>query len=69
MLQLGRCFSGHEIENSYSEGEIYEMTTTLTTCALILISRFLAKQNHPDGAKAINALVETYSPLVDGQKA
>ena len=59
MLQLGRRFSGHEVENFYSEGEIYEM---------ILISRFLAKQNHPDEAKAIDALLETYGPNVDGQK-
>jgi hypothetical protein len=68
MLQLGRRFTGHEVVNSYSEGEIYEMTTTMTTCVLILISRFLAKQGHPDDAKAIDALVETYGPVAHGQK-
>jgi hypothetical protein len=68
MLQIGRRFTKHEVVNSYSEGEIYEMTTTLTTCVLILISRFLAKQNHPDEAKAIDALVETYGPVAEGQK-
>jgi len=41
----------------------------VTTCVLILISRFLAKQGHPDDAKAIDALVETYGPVADGQKA
>lgn len=45
------------------------MTTTVTTCVLILISRFLAKQNHPDEAKGIDALVETYGPVAEGQKA
>lgn len=43
MLQIGRRFTKHEVINSYSEGEIYEMATTLTTCVLIVISRFLAK--------------------------
>jgi hypothetical protein len=69
MLQLGRRFSKHEVENSYTEGEIYEMTTTLTTCVLILISRFLAKQGHPDDAKAIDSLVETYGLVADSQKS
>jgi uncharacterized protein DUF6988 len=69
MQQLGRRFTGHEVANSYSEGEIYEMTTTVTTCVLVLISRFLAKQGHPDDATAIDALVETYGPVADRQKA
>ena len=69
MLQLGRRFTEHEVKNSYTEGQIYEMTTIATTCVLILISRFLAKQNHPDEAKAIDALVETYGPVAEGQKA
>ncbi len=34
------------------------MTTATTTCVLVLISRFLAKQNHPDEAKAIDALLD-----------
>jgi len=69
MLQIGRRFTKHEVENDYSEGEIYEMTTTLTTCVLIVISRFLAKQGHPDDAKAIDVLVETYGSVADGQTA
>jgi len=63
MMQLGRRFTEHEVKNSYTEGQIYEMTTTMTTCVLILISRFLAKQNQPDAAKVIDALVETYGPV------
>lgn len=69
MHQLGRRFTKHEVLNNYTEGEIYEMTTTVTTCVLILISRFLAKQGHPDDANAIDTLVETYGPVADGQKA
>jgi hypothetical protein len=68
MHQIGRRFAEHDVLSSYTEGEIYEMTTTVTTCVLILISRFLAKQGHPDDAKAIDALVETYGPVADGQK-
>jgi hypothetical protein len=63
MLQLGRRFTEHEVKNSYTEAQIYEMTTTVTTCVLVLISRFLAKQGHPDEAKEIDALVETYGPV------
>jgi hypothetical protein len=60
MLQIGRRFTKHEVVNSYSETEIYEMATTLT-CVLMVISRFLAKQNHPNEAKEIDAfLVDTY---------
>ena len=56
MLQIGRRFKGDEVVNSYSEGEIYELTTTVTTCVLVVISRFLAKQGHADDAKAIDGL-------------
>jgi hypothetical protein len=69
MLQLGRRFTEHEVKNSYTEAQIYEMTTTLTTCVLVVISRFLAKQGHSDDAKAIDALVKTYGPVADGQGA
>jgi hypothetical protein len=68
MHQLGRRFTKHEVVNNYTEEEIYEMTTMVTTCVLILISRFLAKQRHADDAKAIDALVETYGPVADGKK-
>jgi len=68
MHQIGRRFTKHEVVNNYTEGEVYEMTTTATTCVLLLISRFLAKQGHPDDAKAIDDLLETYGPLADGQK-
>ena len=69
MHQIGRRFTKHEVVNNYTEGEMYEMTTTVTTCVLMLISRFLAKQGHHDDAKAIDDLLETYGPLADIQKA
>jgi hypothetical protein len=68
MHQLGRRFTKHEVLNNYTEDEIYEMTTTATTCVLILVSRFLARQGHAGDAKAIDALLETYGPLADGPK-
>ncbi len=66
MLQLGRRFTKHEVLNNYSEGEIYEMTTTVSTCILLLVSRFLAGQGHAADAKAIDELMESYGPVVDG---
>jgi hypothetical protein len=60
MLQLGRRFTKHEVKSSYTDGQIVEMTTTMTTCVLLLISRFLAKQGYPEDANAIDALIETY---------
>ena len=63
MLQLGRRFTEHEVRSSYTDGQIVEMTTASTTCVLILISRFLAKQNHGEEMRAVDALIETYGPL------
>jgi hypothetical protein len=68
MLQLGRRFTKHEVLNNYSEGAIYEMTTTVTTCVLILISRFLAGQGHAADAKAVDDLLEMFGPVVDGKQ-
>jgi hypothetical protein len=68
MHQIGRRFVKHEVVNNYTEGEIYEMTTTVTTCVLILISCFLKRLGHADSAKEIDALVETYGPVADGTK-
>ena len=67
MLQLGRRFTKHEVDNNYSDGEIYEMTTTVTSCVLVLISRFLAKQGHAADSKAIDDLLGTFGPTFDGK--
>jgi hypothetical protein len=68
MLQIGRRFQKHEVLNSYNEGEIYEITTSVTTVVLVLISVFLKKHGHADSGKEIDALVETFGPVADGQK-
>lgn len=69
MHQIGRRFTKHEVANNYTEVEIYEMTTMVTTCVLILISLFLKRQGHADSGKEIDALVESYGPVADGKKA
>jgi hypothetical protein len=67
MLQIGRRFVKHEVINNYSEGAIYEITTSVTTVVLILISVFLKKHGYADSGKKIDALVETYGPVADGK--
>jgi hypothetical protein len=69
MHQIGRRFVKHEVASNYSEDEIYEMTTTVTTMVLILTSFFLKKQGHVDSADEIQALLETYGPVADKKKA
>jgi|ERR1017187_515761 hypothetical protein len=60
MLQLGRRFTGHKAEPSYKDGEISAVTTTVTTCILLLVSKFLAVQNQPEDSREIEALLGTY---------
>jgi hypothetical protein len=60
LLQLGRRFREHNVEPAYSDREIYEVATTVTTCVLILAGKFLAVQNHPDECRAVEELIETY---------
>jgi hypothetical protein len=69
MHQIGRRFVKHEVANNYSEDEIYEMTTTVTTMVLILVSFFLKKQGHVDLGDEVQALVETYGPVAGKKKA
>jgi hypothetical protein len=67
--QIGRRFVKHEVANNYSEDEIYEMTTTVTTMVLILVSFFLKKQGHADSGDEVQALLETYGPVANKKKA
>jgi|SRR5579859_3273020 len=62
MLQLGRRFTGQKVEPSYKDGEIAAVTTTVTTCILLLVSKFLAVQNHPEDSREVEALLGTYGP-------
>jgi len=68
MHQIGRRFVKHEVANNYSEDQIYEMTTMVTTMVLILTSFFLKKQGHVNLGDEIQALLETYGPVVDNKK-
>jgi hypothetical protein len=63
VLQLGRRFREHNVEPAYTDGEIFEITTAVTTCILLLVGRFLARQGHADECRAAEALTETYGPV------
>lgn len=67
MHQIGRRFVEHEVANNYSEEEIYEMTTAVTTIVLLAVSFFLKRHGHADSGGQIQALLETYGSLVDGK--
>jgi len=69
MHQIGRRFVQRKVVNNYTEEEIYEMTTTVTTIVLLTISFFLKRQGHTDSGNGIQALLETYGPVADGKKA
>lgn len=60
ILQLGRRFREHKVQPNYDDREIYEATTTVTTCILILAGKFLAVQNHANESTAVEALVGMY---------
>jgi hypothetical protein len=68
MHQIGRRFTKNEVANNYSDEELYEMTTSVTTIILLTISFFLKRHGHIDSGDKIQALLETYGPLVDGKK-
>jgi hypothetical protein len=67
MLQLGRRFTAHSIEPAYSDREITEVTTSMTTCLILLVERFLAARNHSDECSAVERLTETYGELLHRQ--
>jgi len=68
MHQIGRRFVKNEVANNYSEEELYELTTSVTTIVLLTISFFLKRHGHIDSGGKIQALLETYGPLIDGKK-
>jgi hypothetical protein len=67
MHQIGRRFVNGEVANNFSEKEIFELTTTVTTIVLLAISFFLKKHSHVDSSDLIQALLETYGPRADGK--
>jgi hypothetical protein len=62
MDQIGRRFVKHEVANNYTEEEIYEVTTTVTTIVLLAISFFLRRHGHVESGNEIQALPKTYGP-------
>lgn len=68
MHQIGRRFVKNEVANNYSEAEIYEMTTTVTTIVLLAISFFLKRQGHIGSGDQIQALLSTFGPATDGTR-
>lgn len=61
ILQIGRRFTGHDLVPSYRDREITEMMRVSTTCILLLVRPYLARQGHISSAKAIDALGERYT--------
>jgi hypothetical protein len=62
LLQLGRRFTGHKLEPSYKEEEVFQITTMAATCVLMLIRPFLAAYKHDQEAARIDKLGTTYGP-------
>jgi hypothetical protein len=68
MLQIGRRYTKNELVNNYSDTEVYEICSAVTTVVLVIISVFLKKHGHGDLGLQIDKLAETYGPLADGPK-
>jgi len=60
MLQLGRRFTDHALIPRYSDGEIVEITTSITTCILTMTSKFLAQLNLGSEALVAEQLIGTF---------
>jgi hypothetical protein len=63
MQQIGRRFVQHEVVNNYSEGELYEMTTSVTTIILIAISFFLKKHGHAESGNKVSGFSGDLWPI------
>jgi len=63
LLQLDRRFGSQNGKPGYSEEEFVEITTTTTTCTLLLIGRFLATHNLVAESQAAEALIGTYGAV------
>jgi hypothetical protein len=56
ILQLGRWSLETDAELEHGEQELSGVTTTATTCILLLAAKFLAHQNRPGEYQAVEAL-------------
>lgn len=60
LLQLGRRFTGGIIKPAYSDEEIIEVTTSVTTFVLLLVGKFLAVQGYADACREAEGLIHIY---------
>jgi hypothetical protein len=73
MLQLGRRFSDGNVQTAYTDEQIFQATTTATTCVLLLVGKFLAVRGHGVDCREVEAMIGTYgptariNPALDGQ--
>jgi hypothetical protein len=58
ILQLGRRFTGHKVEPSYTEEEQIEVIKTSTVSILLLVRPFLMKHGQEEAAREIDELGE-----------
>jgi len=57
MLQIGRRFTGDQLQPSYTDAEKVEVLRVITASVLLLVRPFLARQGHLDSAKEIDMLM------------
>ncbi len=57
MLQVGRRFTGNTLAPSYTDAEKVEVLRAITSCILLLVRPFLARQGHLDSAKEIDRMM------------
>jgi hypothetical protein len=69
LLQLGRRFNDHNVQPAYTDGQIFQATTTVTTCILLLVAKFLVVQNNAQESQEAEALIRTYGPLAQRNTA
>jgi len=60
LLQLSRRYTGQNVQASYTDVEMEEATTTVTTCILLLVRRFFADHNHAAEYLETEALLRSY---------
>jgi hypothetical protein len=68
LLQLGRRFTEHTTEPSYTDEEVVEISTSSTTSILLLAGKFLAVQGHDKDCIEVEQLTETYGPALERVK-
>ena len=69
MLQLGGRFTGATAQPAYTDEEVFEATTTATTCTILLLAgKFLAVQTYDADCREVEALIGTYGPAASQEE-